>query len=169
VFVKDLGSHAPTPWHQDLPAVSMAGRMLSLWIALDDIPRADSPELALGSHRWGESYVPIRFSTLEEKTGFDGTSSLPSPDFDALRGSLDVASWDLLPGDAIVFDGMTLHGSGKNTTETRRRACSVRFGGDDAVYLPKGPASFPKFRGREVEPGDAVGRETFPLLWQRAS
>ena len=79
--------------------------MLSLWIALDDIPRADSPELALGSHRWGESYVPIRFSTLEEKTGFDGTSLLPSPDFDALRGSLDVASWDLLPGDAIVFEG----------------------------------------------------------------
>ena len=169
VFVKEPGSHAPTPWHQDLPAVSMTGRMLSLWIALDEIPRTDSLELVRGSHRWGESYVPIRFSTLEEKSGFTDKSLLPSPDFDARRESLDIASWDLQPGDAIVFDGMTLHGSGENTTETRRRAFSVRFGGDDAAYLPKGPASFPKFPGHEVQPGDALGSETFPLLWEHAS
>jgi ectoine hydroxylase-related dioxygenase (phytanoyl-CoA dioxygenase family) len=167
VFVKDVGSHAPTPWHQDLPAVSMAGRMLSLWIALDPIPKSDSLELVRGSHRWGEGYIPIRFSNLEEKTGFDDKSLLPSPDFDACRDSLDIVSWDMRAGDAIVFDGMTLHGSGENTTDTRRRAYSVRFGGDGAVYLPKGPASFPKFRDRAVRPGDALGSDTFPLLWKR--
>jgi len=167
VFVKDPGSHAPTPWHQDQPAVSMTGRMLSLWIALDTIPSSDCLELVRGSHRWGKSYIPIRFSNLEEKTGFDYEPMVRGPDFDALRDELDIASWDMRPGDAIAFDGMTLHGSSANTTSVRRRAFSVRFGGDDAVYRPKGPDSFPKFPDADIKPGDALGGNTFPLLYSR--
>ena len=167
LFIKEVGSHAPTPWHQDLPAVSLEGRMLSLWIALDAIPASDCLELVRGSHHWGESYIPIRFSNLKEKSGFDYEPLMRSPDFDALRDTLDIVSWDVRAGDAIAFDGMTLHGSGENTTTVRRRAFSVRFGGDGARYVPKGPASFPKFPGRGIRPGEPLGSKTFPLLFRR--
>ena len=166
VFVKEPGSHAPTPWHQDLPAVSLAGQMFSLWIALDPMPASDCLELVRGSHRWGESYVPIRFSNLEEKTGFDYEPLIPSPDFETQRENLDIVSWEVQPGDAIAFDGMTLHGSGENTTTERRRAFSARFGGEGAMYMPKGPASFPKFPGRDIAPGEPLGGDIFPLLYR---
>ena len=44
-------------------------------------------------------------------------------------------SWEMDVGDAIVHHPLTIHGSGKNTSNTQRRvALSLRYFGGDATW-----------------------------------
>ena len=59
----------------------------------------------------------------------------PIPDIQNHRGDYEIVSWDVEPGDAYVFHGLTVHGSGGNHHQGhRRRGYAVRYTGDDVVY-----------------------------------
>lgn len=166
VLVKEPGTHEITPWHHDLPYYGLEGTQLcSIWLPLDPVPKSVSPEFVAGSHRWGKRFVPRKFvdhrnyGDIEE--GYEQV-----PDIDAQRADLRIRSWELEPGDCIVFHMATLHGApGTAALTTRRRGFSTRWLGDDAVYATRPWPTSPPFRGVDVEPGQPVDDPAFPLVW----
>jgi ectoine hydroxylase-related dioxygenase (phytanoyl-CoA dioxygenase family) len=52
----------------------------------------------------------------------------PLPDIDSCRARYDIVTTDVLPGDVIVFHGLTLHAAaGNGHASRRRRALSLRY------------------------------------------
>ena len=68
------------------------------------------------------------------------------------------------PGDAVAFTYWTVHGAPANASTERRRAFSIRFVGEDAVYAEKGAHS-PPFPDLGLEAGEPLAGDDFPLLW----
>ena len=133
-MVKEPGAVSPTPWHQDLNYWPVEGKQIcSAWIAFDHVDRANGGmEFVAGSHEAGHRYQPFDFRQTDavETDEFE-----PLPDVDARRADLRILTWDLAPGDAVVFSALTLHGAAGNATgDRRRRALSIRYAGDDARF-----------------------------------
>ena len=61
------------------------------------------------------------------------------PDIEGNESSYDVVYYDADPGDVIVHNMYTIHGSTGNTGASgrRRMAASIRYLGDDIRYKPK--------------------------------
>lgn len=85
LFVKEPGTAARTPWHQDGPYWPVQGRqILSIWLALDDVTvESSGVEYLKGSHRWGKEFRPIHFGGDTEAYKMLPGETLP--DIDALR------------------------------------------------------------------------------------
>lgn len=165
MFVKEPGAAAPTPWHQDLPYWPLRGEQIcGLWCALDPVD-ADSGavQYVRGSHRSGRWYRPRHFGG---DAGYDGAAGEAMPDIDATVAPEDCLSWTLAPGDAIAFHGLVIHGAGGNHhAQRRRRAVSLRWMGDDAVFDDR-PGTYPFEVGRQV-PGQPLSGERYPVVWTR--
>lgn len=167
VLVKEPGTQEKTPWHHDQPYYCVDGHQVcSLWIPLDTVPRTTCPEFIAGSHRWGQWFLPRKFSGVDYDHRADHLNTVP--DIDNHRDDYDILSWDLQPGDAIAFHFLTLHGAPANTsTTTRRRAFAARWLGDDATYAERPGEISPPFPGlgAKLKAGDPMDSEEFPLVW----
>jgi hypothetical protein len=116
LFIKSGGKAGRSPWHQDTSYMPADGpHLLNIWISFEGIPKENSLEIVRGSHLstqydgtsylypsdptapvWGEDYFP-RLPDIEAERKNDPTS-------------WDVISWDVKPGDALVFHSGSLHG-----------------------------------------------------------
>ena len=140
VFQKTKGAYtARTPWHQDLSYLCVEGDDLAVvWITFDEIPAPESLEFVPGSHRGplhnGFSYDPKEL--LEDETApLFKKGDLPRlPPIEKDRAAYDIVSFDITPGDIVVFHPGLLHGGAPVTESAQRRTLSLRFFGDDAVY-----------------------------------
>lgn len=162
VLVKQPGGSTVTPWHQDQPYYCVEGRQsASFWIPLDPVGRDVVMECVRGSHRWGKDFRPMRFNgtRLYENDDFE-----PMPDIEAMRGELDLAGWDMQPGDAIAFDFRTVHGAPGNASPRARRVFSARWVGDDATYAERAGKGSPPFTGLTLQHGDPFDAPIFPLV-----
>ena len=164
VLVKQPGTSAVTPWHQDQPYYPVQGRQnVSFWIPLDSVARDTVMECVAGSHRWGKGYRPTRF---------DGTPLYPDdeferiPDIEAQRAGLRILGWDVEPGDAIAFSFMTVHGAPANRARSMRRAFSSRWLGDDARYAERNGRTSPPFPDLGLRHGDPLEAAQFPLVYR---
>jgi len=90
------------------------------------------------------------------------------PDIDAHRGDYDIAAWSLEPGDTIVFDFRTLHGTGDATVHQPRRAFSTRWLGDDVTYCERPGETSPPYSGHGMRHGEPLREDWFPVLWRRS-
>ena len=169
VLVKEAGAAVPTPWHHDQPFYCVDGNQnVSLWLPLDPIPRAISPEFIAGSHAWGRTFQPQRFSRAPLYEGVDTYDDLP--DFEAERDEHDIRTYELGPGDAICFHFMTVHSAPANTGRAlARRAISFRWIGDDARYAKRPGTTSPPFSDVTLEHGAVMDAPQFPLVWPRAA
>ncbi len=165
-LVKEPGTTAPTPWHQDIPYWPFLGRQIaSAWVALTPATVNESSlEFVRGSHRWDAYYAPESFtdSSIEWASDFEGERV---PDIDTARCDYDIIGFDVEPGDAIVFSSWILHGAPGNSGDRRRVAVSTRWLGDDAVWSPH-PGSDPTVTQADVsvEPGHYPADDRrFPL------
>lgn len=174
VLVKEPGTLERTPWHHDQPYWTVDGHQVcSLWLCLDPVPREACPEFVRGSHRWGVWYTPRRFVDNQDHPSED-VNFVPVPDVDAEREKYDLVSWDLAPGDCVVFHALTLHGAPGNRLQHRRRAVASRWTGDDAVYVlrpgfmspPPPDGTHPGWSGAPA-PGGPMDSEIFPVVWKR--
>jgi ectoine hydroxylase-related dioxygenase (phytanoyl-CoA dioxygenase family) len=166
VLIKEPGTREVTPWHHDQPYYCVDGdRLCSIWLPLDPVPRAACVEFVAGSHAWGKLFVPRRFldhDSYDYGAGFEAV-----PDIEARRADYDILSWDLAPGDCIVFHMRTLHGApGTQALKTRRRAFSTRWLGDDAVFAVRPGKTSPPFPEVKLPPGAPMHHPSFPLVWQ---
>lgn len=169
LLVKEPGTRDPTKWHHDLPFWPVDGlQVCSVWLALDPVTRATGGvEYVAGSHTWPYRFRPIEPYTpeLARKRNMD----LPEcPPIDDMRDQLRILSWDMQPGDCLVFNALVIHGSGGNTSSAiRRRGFVTRWCGDDVSYLDS-----EHVLGLPEPPGIANGApldsDLFPVIWRRA-
>lgn len=165
LLVKEPGTSAETPWHQDFPYFPCDGdQIASVWIGLDPVSKVSGAMCFVpGSHRTGQLFAPQNFgnSNMYEADPFDG----PVPDIDANPVAFPTICYEMEPGDVTIHHARTLHGaSGNASAVVRRRGFTVRLAGDDIVfrhrrYMP---------RGFEIlDDGAPLTGERYPVLWQR--
>jgi len=132
--VKGAGAGASFAWHQDGGYVGFAHRpYLTLWIALDDateangcvyvLPRNLDADPGIAPHAWD--------ATGKEMVGYDG------PD--------EGVALTCPAGTIVAFSSTTLHRSGENRTQQRRRAYVCQFTPEPLLDPATGkPRSFAK-------------------------
>jgi len=74
--------------------------------------------------------------------------------------------WELAPGDAVLFDFLTLHGAPGNTCPGRRRGFSTRWLGDDARYAVRQGTTSPPYPDIGLEDGERLREDWFPVVWR---
>ena len=168
LFVKEPGTAAITPWHQDGPYWPVRGdQILSIWFALDDVTvESSGVEYLKGSHRWGKEYRPVSFAGDAEMYRMLPGDTLP--DIEAMRGQFEVMNWDMKAGDCLIHHCMTVHGAPGNASSTRRRrAYATRWTGDDVVYAPREGQAAISVEPPTIAPGEPIDCAVFPRLWPR--
>ena len=167
VLVKEPGTPKPTPWHQDAPYYFVEGtQTVSIWIPLDPVKEASLRFIA-GSHKWKNLVRPV--SWADDSDFYEGDHEwTPVPDPDADPNETKVLEWAMEPGDAVLFDYRTAHGARGNTSTTRRRALSLRWVGDDARYVERPGRTSPPFPGHDMQAGQKLREDWFPVIWNRA-
>ncbi|MEK0162422.1 phytanoyl-CoA dioxygenase family protein [Phaeobacter sp. JH20_36] len=164
VLVKEPGTSMATPWHQDGPYYFVEGQQtISFWSPLDPVTNA-SLRCVAGSHRWEKEVLPTRWVS-EEGFFADEGQYMPVPDPDA--EGMTILEWEMQPGDAVAFNYRTLHGARANTSETRRRAFSLRLVGEDARYIERPGPTSPPYPGHDMVSGQTLREDWFPVLLQR--
>ncbi len=166
LMVKEPGADSPTPWHQDLNYWPAEGRQIcSMWMAFDTV-RLDNGglEFVRGSHLGKARYQPFDF---RGDGAMETDEFAPLPDIENHREDYDIVSWDLEPGDAVVFHALILHSARANATaDRRRRALSTRWAGDDMRYIER-KKTIRLLYDPGLAPGDPLDCELFPVVWPR--
>ena len=87
------------------------------------------------------------------------------PDIENNRDQYKILNWDVEPGDAVAFHYLTLHGAPGNASgDTRRRAFSSRWVGDDATFAVRSGKTSPPFPDCKLKHGDPLTGPEFPLV-----
>ena len=154
LLVKEPGTAEKTVFHQDMAYFHLEGdQVCTTWVPLDPVDAGNGAvQFVRGSHRRKARLRPNLFVTSEP---IPGTVGEIVPDFSE---SADLISFDTEPGDITVHHARTIHGAHANSSATRRRrAISVRYAGDDAVYrikpgAPLKPHHSALVEGRPLEP-----------------
>lgn len=163
MFIKEPGTDAPTPWHQDLSFWPIRGEQIcSFWIPCDPVTRESSGLMYVkGSHKWPQrfkAYSPDYVAALIDDTMDD------IPDINANPDQFDLVDWEMEPGDILMFHPLTLHGSYGNASRVRRRrALALRWTGDDVVYAPTGKRMPINYQHDSV-PGGPLRGAAFPRI-----
>ena len=168
VLVKEPKTLQPTPWHQDQPYYCVDGEQVcSIWLPLDPVPKESGLEFVAGSHLLRRMFMPIKFLTLSEYEYSPGSFE-SIPDIDSNRDKYEILSWDMEPGDCIVFHFKTLHsGKGNPDRSIQRRAFSSRWIGDDAVYAERPGETSPPFPElKSFKQDDPLDHPLFPICWE---
>ena len=166
ILVKEPGTSEITPWHHDQPYYCVDGdQNVSLWISLDPVPASVGVEFLAGSHRWGRSFVPRKFVDSSAYAAAEDGYELV-PDIEAGRDAHRILTFDVAPGDVIAFSFRILHaapGTAGRTT-SRRRAVSLRYLGDDAVFATRPWLHSPPFDQNDLVVGAPLDDPRFPLV-----
>jgi ectoine hydroxylase-related dioxygenase (phytanoyl-CoA dioxygenase family) len=185
IFYKTPGRIVPTPWHQDTPFLRLRGYdMCRVWLTADYSPSDITVQVVRGSHRWNVVFSPETGERdpvvkSDEKAGYSndnlGDPGLPPPpDVARYRDSFDILTFEVEPGDALVFQGNMLHGAqGRDSWERPRRAFATMWGGPQLKYHEPHGKAFPppgSLREHPVPDGAPIGEhpEVFPVGWRAA-
>ena len=163
MFVKEPETDEETPWHQDQPYWAISGsQVCSVWLSLDPVSKNSGLRFIKGSHRW-EAYNPHHFS---DNSPYQGTGLPELPEMEDLLTNHEIASWDVEPGDCLVFQGMIVHGSfGNHSSKHPRRALATRWCGDDVRYFQgAGEFAIPS-SDSGLNNGDFLDSEIFPRVY----
>ena len=169
VLVKEPGASERTPWHHDQPYYPVDGdQNVSMWIALDPVPAETALRFVAGSHKWNRWFIPRKFI---DHTPYAAESDRYEllPDIDALIAEHPdehrVLSFDVEPGDVIVFHYRALHDAPGNPSQsTSRRAVSLRWVGDDAVWADRPLQVSPPYEPEGLQVGDPLDEQRFPIV-----
>lgn len=171
LLVKEPGTEAPTPWHNDTSYWHLRGSQIcSTWIALDEVKGDAGVAYVKGSHKMGLVHRVTRFSG--DNTYADSEDLPEVPDVDAMvaDGSCELLTWDMAPGDLLVFYSATIHGAPGNVgpNAARRRGYACRWLGDDVTFDPRpgtmNDAWVAAGYNAGVAPGAAMESELHPAV-----
>jgi len=177
VFVRSPGSQFATPWHQDEPYWSVEGYdTCTLWMPLTPVKRENALAYVPGSHRIETVYHQYNFGNLnpDSKTGIDEVdfskiAEKAFPDIDNNPDKFNVVSWDMQPGDCVVFNSRIMHGgSGKLDDDRELRVFTTKWLGDDVRIKFRECGMDPDHSAIMTEyglaPGDRPGTELYPRI-----
>ena len=116
----------------------LSGRRAAIWLALEALEKDVCLELLKGSHRWGQWFEPELTRRGLDLYHAGESPFVRLPDIEANRDDYEILSWDMAPGDCIVFHALTVHGAPGNRYDDRwRRAVSTFWMGDDTVFAKR--------------------------------
>ena len=180
VFVRSPGSQFETPWHQDEPYWSVEGYdTCTIWMPLVPVKRDNALAFVPGSHRLESNFYQYNFGELNpdgktevDQVDFSRVSQTTLPDIKADPNSFGVTSWDMQPGDCIVFNSRIIHGgSGKLDNDRDLRVFTTKWLGDDARIKFRACGMDPDHSAIMTEyglkPGDRPGTDLYPKIWQK--
>ena len=75
--------------------------------SLDPVEKESSLQFVKGSHRW-PAHNPHHFG---DDSPYEGTGLPELPNIDSEIEEYEILRWDMVPGDCLVFQGMSVHGS----------------------------------------------------------
>jgi hypothetical protein len=166
VLVKEPGTVASTPWHQDDPYYGIdSANNVSLWVPLDLVPDVIALRCMAGSHADGRRYVPNRFVNAVPYVSVapDGFELLTDPE--RFWSDPRLRSCPANPGDVVAFHFRTLHAApGLKDYRGRRRVVSFRYLGDDARWSLRPWKTSPPFSDDGLVPGDLLDGGRFPIV-----
>lgn len=167
LFHKPAKSPSVMQWHAD-HLWPFTGTMIpNLWVALSPVNKENGRiEFVAGYHKFcmetGSRFGPA------------GDGNFRFPDFQSERDNPDFpfrfVTWDLQPGDAVLFHVDIPHYSkGNDSDELPRTGLAVRVIGDDSYWCPR-PGLTP-ITGVDVlaqtEGEHPAPSEQLPLIWHR--
>ena len=169
IWAKAQATAKRTRWHQDQPYYPVDGEQFcAMWIPLDPVSKDVCLELLRGSHRWGRWFEPELTRHGHDLYDSGDARFERLPDIEAQREQHDIISWAMSPGDCIVFHALTVHGAPGNPSARHwRRAVSMFWMGDDAVFARRPGDVRPLFEGHGLKPGDPMECGHFPRIWPR--
>lgn len=178
VFIRSAGSQFETPWHQDEPYWSVAGHdTCTVWMPLVPVKAANALAFVPGSHRGTVAFDQYDFGQLNpdgkidvDRSDFSATAEADIPDISADPEAYGVISWDMEPGDCVVFNSRILHGgSGRLDPETELRVFTSKWLGDDVRIAVRDEGMDPDFSAIMADhglvPGDRPGTSLLPEVW----
>jgi hypothetical protein len=137
-FMREAGATNGAPWHHDEPYFDFeGGEKCVLWFPLEPASKKEGLTFLGGSHRWRKLYMPQNFREHRPFDGdLDGYHEIE--EFEACRDRY--LSWDVEPGDCLIFDFRTLHRATDQNSPLPRtiRRMSLRYGDQDVVFRPRG-------------------------------
>ena len=168
LFVKHIGSPHVMPWHHDMTTWPFDGHMVpTIWIALSHVTASNGRlEFVKGYHHHLVEN-DIVYTGHYPGGDFGPPGAVKCPNFweELDTDKYEIVSWDLEPGDAVVFHPRTPHGSGhaKNATEPRIGLTSRWIGDDIRWNYREGNSKVP---GIEDMPfGEPPRHALLPLVW----
>ena len=180
VFVRSTGTQFETPWHQDEPYWSVEGYdACSIWMPLVPVKRKSSLSFVPGSHRLKTVFKQYNFGNLNpvrkknvDQVDFSDIAEQKFPDINADPERFGVVSWDVEPGDCVVFNGRTMHGgSGKLDGDCDLRVFTTKWVGDDVRIKFRDCGMDPDLSSDMIEKGlksgDRPDTDLYPLVWTR--
>lgn len=156
LFIKWPQSPRVMNWHADTIWPVEGEHVPNLYVALTPIDAENGRvEYVAGHHTY----------CLER--GIKYGKANPCPDFEPRRNdpNLRFVTWDLAPGDAVLFHPLIPHFSKGNTSTSRPRAgLATRWFGDDIVWSAATDRSgIPGVT--QMPPGEKPACELFPVIW----
>ena len=181
VFVRSTGTQFETPWHQDEPYWSVEGYdACSIWMPLVPVKRKSSLSFVPGSHRLKTVFKQYNFGDLNpvrkknvDQVDFSDIAEQKFPDINADPERFGVVSWDVEPGDCVVFNGRTMHGgSGKLDGDCDLKVFTTKWVGDDVRIKFRDcgmdPDHSPDMIEKGLKPGNRLDTDLYPMIWKRS-
>lgn len=166
-FVKAPNTMQKTVFHQDYAYFQIRGsKCCIVWIPLDPVTKENGTmQYIRGSHLWNETYAPNLFIT--QTTMLDAENP-KLPDIENNLEQYDIVTVEANPGDVIIHNVMTVHGSGGNMSKDQnRRAMSFRYCGDDITYYDR-PGAIPQpYISQNLDNGAPLYSKDYPLVWPK--
>ena len=174
IFYRSAGTQARSPWHQDIPYWCFSGQQAcSIWMPLVPVAKDSALALVPGSHLWPQRFVRPEFSTNDvDNPNSDLLDYEPFPDINADPEGYGVVSWDMAPGDCIVFSANVIHGGSGRLADSRDlKVFATNWLGGDVVFALKPGGMDIDVRAIAaaygLKEGDRPECPAFPLAWPR--
>jgi ectoine hydroxylase-related dioxygenase (phytanoyl-CoA dioxygenase family) len=178
VFVRSAGSQFETPWHQDEPYWSVEGHdTCTVWMPLVSVKAKNALAFVPGSHLGAMVFDQYDFGSLNpdgkidvDRSDFSATAEADIPAISADPEAFGVVSWDMDPGDCVVFNSRILHGgSGLLDPAEDLRVFTSKWLGDDARITIRDEGMDPDFSeimaSYGLMAGDRPGTDLLPEVW----
>ena len=178
VFVRSAGTKFETPWHQDEPYWSIEGYdACTLWMPLVPVKEKNCLSFVPGSHLFKSVFNQKNFGEItghpKDQVDFSRVADQEFPDINADPKHFGVVSWEMQPGDCIVFNGRTMHGgSGKLDDDCNLRVFTTKWLGDDVRVKFRNCGMDPDFSSlmikKGLKSGDRPDTDMYPQIWPKS-
>lgn len=178
VFVRSPGTQFSTPWHQDEPYWSIEGYdTCTIWMPLVAVNKKNALAFVPGSHLTDKIFDQPNFGELNpdgkqevDQVNFSSIAEDSIPNIDQNPEHFGVVSWDMQPGDCVVFNSRILHGgSGKLDENRDLQVFTSKWLGDDVRIKFRDCGMDPDHSDIMTEyglkPGDRPGTNLYPKIW----
>ena len=162
LFIKPPNSRKIMRWHHDATAWPVTGEQVpNLWLSLTRAnEQSGRVEFLAGYPKYCLNNNIVYGFNNDQASGI-------CPDFEKRREdpNLNFVSFDLDPGDVVLFHPLMPHHSKGNSSDKPRIGLALRLFGDDVLWSPAShKAPIPDVE--QLPAGQQPQGKYFPILWQ---